>query len=67
MKTELTPEDQGSVWKVKGSFLHYFWDDGWWWSAPCDPRIPGFKNTQSRAYGQLHGKLTVSNGVVEAP
>ena len=67
MKTELTPEDQNSVWKVKGSFLHYFWEDGWWWAAPIDPRNQPMLTNVKRAYGQLDGKLTVSNGVVEAP
>ena len=64
MKTELTPEDQNSVWKVKGSFLHYFWEDRWWWAAPCDPRIKQ-PHDSKRAYGQLDGKLTVPNGVTE--
>lgn len=67
MKNKLTPEDKDSVWKVKGSFLHYFWKDGEWWVAPLDPRHQPMLTNVKRAYGQLLGKLTVPSGVTEVP
>jgi hypothetical protein len=67
MKSTLTISDKDKVWKVKGSWIHYFWKDGYWWAAPTDPRYNPMLTNVVRAYGQMLGSMTFQREIEEVP
>lgn len=64
VKFELTQDDCGSVWKTIGGWIHYYWKNGEWWCAPCDPRNNPMLTNTVRASGQIDGRITRPNGLV---
>jgi hypothetical protein len=67
MKTELTPADKHKVWRAtEPDWLHYYWDRGFWFAAPCDPRANPLLTNTVLASGQHDGVLTRPSGFEEA-